>query len=73
MTLPLGSLWDTARRIAGHGPDVVVEEPADLVDATVRLLTGTRQAMRARSARTLPAPGDDAADDLGSSELRADR
>ena len=45
VTLPLGHLWDTARRIAGQGPDVVVEEPADLVDATVRLLTGTRKAM----------------------------
>ena len=44
VTIPLGSLWDTARRIAGQGPDVVVEEPADLVDATVRLLTGTRDA-----------------------------
>ena len=43
VTLPLGSLWDTARRIAGHGPDVVVEEPADLVDATVHLLSGTRR------------------------------
>ncbi len=45
VTLPLGHLWDTARRIAGQGPDVVVEEPADLVDATVRLLTGTQKAM----------------------------
>ena len=45
VTLPLGHLWDTARRIAGQGPDVVVEEPADLVDATVRLLSGTRKAM----------------------------
>jgi proteasome accessory factor B len=45
VTLPLGHLWDTARRIAGHGPDVVVEEPADLVDATIRLLTGTQKAM----------------------------
>ena len=41
VTLPLGHLWDTARRIATNGPDVVVEEPADLVDATVRVLTGT--------------------------------
>jgi proteasome accessory factor B len=45
VTLPLGHLWDTARRIAAHGPDVVVEHPADLVDATVRLLTGTRKAL----------------------------
>ena len=60
VTLPLGSLWDTARRIAGHGPDVIVEEPADLVDATVRLLTGTR--------RTIPRhaqqPATEALDDL---------
>lgn len=41
VTIPLGHLWDTARRIAAHGPDVVVEEPADLLDATVRVLTGT--------------------------------
>ena len=41
LTIPLGHLWDTARRIAANGPDVVVEEPADLVDATVRVLTGT--------------------------------
>ncbi len=45
VTLPLGHLWDTARRIAAHGPDVVVEEPADLVDAIVRLLKGTAAAM----------------------------
>ena len=47
VTLPLGHLWDTARRIAGQGPDVVVEEPADLVAATVRLLEGSRRAMGA--------------------------
>jgi len=46
VTLPLGHLWDTARRIAGQGPDVVVEEPADLVAATVRLLSGAGQAIR---------------------------
>ena len=46
VTIPLGSLWDTARRIAANGPDVVVEEPADLVDATVRLLTGTLHGSR---------------------------
>jgi len=45
VTLPLGSLWDTARRIAAHGPDAVVEGPADLVDATVRLLTGTLEVL----------------------------
>lgn len=41
VTIPLGSLWDTARRVAAHGPDVIVEEPPDLVDATIRLLTGS--------------------------------
>ena len=60
VTLPLGSLWDTARRIAGHGPDVVVEEPADLVDATVHLLTGTRRTIT----RPAQQPAADALDDL---------
>jgi proteasome accessory factor B len=60
VTLPLGSLWDTARRIAGHGPDVVVEEPADLVDATVHLLTGTRRTI----ARPTQQPTTEALDDL---------
>ena len=45
LTIPLGGLWDTARRIAEQGPDAVAEEPADLVTAVVRLLTGTRQAV----------------------------
>ncbi len=40
VTVPLGSLWDTARRIAGNGPDVVVEAPPDLREAVIRLLTG---------------------------------
>ena len=60
VTLPLGSLWDTARRIAGHGPDVVVEEPADLVDATVHLLAGTRRTIIRQS----PDPAAEALDDL---------
>ena len=60
VTLPLGSLWDTARRIAAFGPDVVVEEPADLVDATVHLLRGTRQTIAGRS----PQPAAEVADDL---------
>ena len=60
VTLPLGSLWDTARRIAAFGPDVVVEEPADLVDATVHLLRGTRQTIAGRS----PLPAAEVADDL---------
>ncbi len=44
VTVPLGSLWDTARRIAGNGPDVVVEQPPDLRDAVIRLLTGAARA-----------------------------
>lgn len=48
LIVPLGPLWETARYLAGHGPDVVVEEPADLVDATVRLLTGTLASVRAQ-------------------------
>jgi predicted DNA-binding transcriptional regulator YafY len=58
VTIPLGSLWDTARRIAGHGPDVVVEEPVDLVDAVVRLLTGSRDTRvgRRRPAVRVPQP-----------------
>jgi predicted DNA-binding transcriptional regulator YafY len=60
VTLPLGSLWDTARRIAGHGPDVVVEEPADLVDATVHLLSGTRRTVTRRARQ----PAVEASDDL---------
>ncbi len=45
--VPLGSLWDTARRIAAQGPDVVVVDPPDLRDAVVRLLTGTLNAAEA--------------------------
>jgi predicted DNA-binding transcriptional regulator YafY len=60
VTLPLGSLWDTARRIAAFGPDVVVEEPADLVDATVHLLRGTRLTIAKRAEQ----PDAEAADDL---------
>ena len=49
MRVPLGALWATARWIAGHGPDVVVEEPPDLVEATVQLLTGTLVSVRAQA------------------------
>jgi predicted DNA-binding transcriptional regulator YafY len=63
VTLPLGHLWDTARRIAGHGPDVVVEEPADLVDATIRLLTGTQKALAGIGVPE-PDPADDPSDEL---------
>jgi len=67
VTLPLGHLWDTARRIAGQGPDVLVEEPADLVGATVHLLTGSRKAIADGTAALPPAqPGSagEPADDL---------
>jgi predicted DNA-binding transcriptional regulator YafY len=58
--VPLGPLWDTARHLAGHGPDVVVESPADLVEATVTLLTGSLRAMRARTGQA-PGPTPDEA------------
>ncbi|MEP6981198.1 MAG: WYL domain-containing protein [Nakamurella sp.] len=38
-TVPFDHLWDTARSIAALGPDAVVEAPADLRDAVIRLLT----------------------------------
>ena len=40
LQVPMTALWDTARRIAGHGPDVVVVDPPDLRDAVVQLLRG---------------------------------
>lgn len=58
VVVPLGPLWETARHLAGHGPDVVVEDPADLVDATVTLLTGTLQAMRAHTGADTGPPVD---------------
>jgi proteasome accessory factor B len=73
VTLPLGHLWDTARRIAGQGPDVVVEEPADLVAATVRLLSGTRRAMQASPAaagRPMAPGGSGTADQVDGGTLR---
>ncbi|HYN71386.1 MAG TPA: WYL domain-containing protein, partial [Nakamurella sp.] len=51
VTIPLGGLWDTARRIAEQGPDAVAEQPADLVAAVIRLLTGTRQAVAGAAGR----------------------
>ncbi|HEY5882479.1 MAG TPA: WYL domain-containing protein [Nakamurella sp.] len=59
--IPMGPLWETARQIAGLGPDVVVEEPGDLVDATVALLTGTLRAMRAHVGAAVPATDQDVA------------
>ncbi len=38
--VPMTSMWDTARRIAGQGPDVVVVDPPELVDAVLELLRG---------------------------------
>lgn len=68
--VPLGALWATARWIAGHGPDVVVEEPPDLVEATVQLLTGTLVSVRAQAGpRSVGVPdgedGGPAFDELG--------
>ncbi len=56
--IPLGPLWDTARQVAAHGPDVLVEEPADLVDAAVTLLRGTLDAVRAHVGRDRTVPGE---------------
>ena len=64
VTIPLAGLWDTARRIAEQGPDAVAEEPADLVTAVIRLLTGTRQAVAA-AAGTVPRQGGKARLDPG--------
>lgn len=40
--MPFSHLWDTARTIAGQGPDAVVLDPPDLREAVVRLLVGAR-------------------------------
>ena len=40
--MPFAHLWDTARLIAEHGPDVFVAEPPDLREAVIRLLVGAR-------------------------------
>lgn len=45
--IQMDHLWDTARTIAGLGPDAVVESPADLVDAVIRLLQGASGAVPA--------------------------
>jgi proteasome accessory factor B len=52
VTIPLGSLWDMARRITGNGADVVVDDPPDLRDAVVRLLTGSAKAARPHATST---------------------
>lgn len=46
LQVPMTGLWDTARRIAGHGPDVVVVDPPDLRDAVLELLRGAAGAAR---------------------------
>lgn len=38
--MPFAHLWDTARMIAEHGPDVFVVDPPDLREAVIRLLVG---------------------------------
>ena len=40
--MPFAHLWDTARMIAEHGPDVFVAAPPDLREAVIRLLVGAR-------------------------------
>ncbi len=40
--MPFAHLWDTARMIAEHGPDVFVADPPDLREAVIRLLVGAR-------------------------------
>ncbi len=39
LTVSVDHLWDTARSVAALGADAVVESPADLRDAVIRLLT----------------------------------
>jgi proteasome accessory factor B len=38
--LPFAGRWQTAEEIAGYAANVVVEQPAELRDAVVRLLRG---------------------------------
>jgi len=66
--IPLGPRWDTARQIAAHGPDVVVEEPAELIEATVMLLTGALESVRSGAGPRPTGPADDGVltfDELG--------
>lgn len=46
--VPVSGLWDTARRIAGLGADVLVESPPELADAVLRLLTGALESVGTR-------------------------
>lgn len=40
LRVPMSSLTDMARRVAAHGPDVVVVDPAELRDAVLGVLRG---------------------------------
>ena len=41
LQVPMPTVWDTARRVAGYGPDVLVIDPPELRDAVLGLLRGT--------------------------------
>ena len=41
--MPFAHLWDSARMIAGQGPDVLVVDPPDLRESVIRLLVGAAQ------------------------------
>ena len=58
VSLPVGDLWNLAEQVAGHGPDVLVEEPPDLRDAVIHLLKGAAAAVAGPA--TSPGPGTDA-------------
>lgn len=55
--VPLDHLWDTARKVAANGPDVLVVDPPDLRDAVTRTLAAALEAIPAASR----APGSAAA------------
>ena len=56
VALPIDHLWDAARSIAALGPDAIVESPAELRDAVIRLLTGAATV----GGTMRPRPGDSA-------------
>jgi len=41
LQVPMPTVWDTARRVAGYGPDALVIDPPELRDAVVGLLRRT--------------------------------
>ncbi len=57
IVVPLDHLWDTARKVAANGPDVLVVDPPDLRDAVTRTLAAALEAIPAASR----APGSAAA------------